>query len=202
MLKRSFYQQPAPQLAPALLGKKLVRVHNGIRLVGIITETEAYQGEFDLACHARVGRTARTEVMFGEAGHAYVYFTYGMHRLLNIVADELNTPSAVLIRAVYPVEGRAQIAQNRPRLVEKPGWLNGPAKLAQGLGINGVLNGLDLCLPDSTIYLEDGIMFPREKLNTGPRVGLGTTPEPWLSIPWRWWVDFKDVVEIVEKKGR
>lgn len=200
-MERSFYQPPAPQLAPALIGKKLVRLQNGIRLTGIITETEAYQGELDLACHARVGRTKRTETMYAEAGHAYIYFTYGMHWLLNIVADQCDTPSAVLIRAIFPSEGLAQMAERRPKFAYSTNWLNGPAKLTQALAIDGMLNGSDLCQRGSTIWFEDGISVPTELIHTSARIGLGTTPEPWLSMPWRWRLSWEDAKELNLKTG-
>lgn len=201
MLARDFFTRPAPQVAPALIGKRLVRLYNGKRLAGIITETEAYQGQNDLACHARVGRTKRTEPMFGQAGRAYIYFTYGMHWLLNIVTDEVDIPSAVLIRAIFPLEGISQMEENRPMLARTANWLNGPAKLAQGLGIDGTLNEHDLCQTGSTIFLEDGITPPEKLVRTSPRIGLGKTPEPWLSIPWRWHLDWQDVKILIKENG-
>ena len=101
-LSRSFYMQPTRQLAQALLGCRLVRRWQGQRLSGLIVETEAYVGETDLACHAHVGRTARNAVMYGKPGLAYVYFTYGMHWLLNVVSEAEGFPAAVLIRALEP----------------------------------------------------------------------------------------------------
>jgi len=201
MLARNFFICPAPQVAPALIGKRLVRLQNGKRLAGIITETEAYQGQNDLACHARVGRTKRTEPMFGQAGKAYIYFTYGMHWLLNIVTDEVDIPSAVLIRTIFPLEGISQMEENRPMLARTANWLNGPAKLTQGLGIDGVLNEHDLCQTGSTIFLEDGITPPEKLVRTSLRVGLGKTPEPWLSIPWRWYLDWQDVKILIKENG-
>ncbi|MGI6259197.1 MAG: DNA-3-methyladenine glycosylase [Anaerolineaceae bacterium] len=201
MLARNFFTRPAPQVAPALIGKRLVRLQNGKRLAGIITETEAYQGQNDLACHARVGRTKRTEPMFGQAGHAYIYFTYGMHWLFNIVTDEVHIPSAVLIRAIFPLEGISQMEENRPMLARTANWLNGPAKLTQGLGIDGALNEHDLCQTGSTIFLEDGITPPEKLVRTSPRIGLGKTPEPWLSIPWRWYLDWQDAKILIKENG-
>ena len=104
-LDRAFYQKPAEQLARDLIGKILVHRVRGTELRGRIVETEAYIGEHDLACHASKGRTQRTEVMFGEAGHAYVYFIYGMYEMLNIVASHVNDAQAVLIRAAEPLDG-------------------------------------------------------------------------------------------------
>src|SRR5882672_4209658 len=97
-LRRKFYQRPAIELAPALIGKILERRFRGKELRSRIVETEAYVGAHDLACHASKGRTARTEIMFGRAGRAYVYFIYGMYDMLNIVAADVNDAQAVLIR--------------------------------------------------------------------------------------------------------
>ncbi len=163
-----------------LLGMRLVRILEGIRLSGIITETEAYIHEEDLACHARAGRTKRTAVMYGPPGHAYVYFTYGAHWMLNVVTEGVDSPAAVLIRAFEPEEGRHIILARR----QGKDTL-GPAKLTQALGIDGKLNGVDLCDPDSELFIERGEPVDDEDVVTGPRVGLYTTPEPWKSIPWR-----------------
>ncbi len=97
-------------MARAILGCALVRVEAGQRISGIITEAEAYIDETDLGCHARAGRTPRTVVMYGPPGHAYVYFTYGMHWMLNFVTETEGIPAAVLIRAIQPVEGLEVIA--------------------------------------------------------------------------------------------
>jgi DNA-3-methyladenine glycosylase len=104
-LPRSFYEQPTVDVAKQLLGRYLVRNHPKGVTVGRIVETEAYVGPHDLACHASHGRTPRTEVMFGLAGHAYVYFVYGVHYMLNLVTEALNHPAAVLIRALEPIGG-------------------------------------------------------------------------------------------------
>ena len=198
MLERSFYQRPAPQLAPALIGKILVRIQAGQRLAGMITETEAYPGQEDLACHARAGLTKRTSVMFGEPGFAYIYFTYGMHWMLNIVADHIGSPAAVLIRAMYPLEGLDLMQQNRPNLAQSPNWLNGPAKLTQALGITRALNGSDLCQEQGTIHIEEGPHIPANLVKITARIGLGKTPEPWLSMPWRWQVNSSDASKLIE----
>src|SRR5512137_1741735 len=105
ILPTSFYNRPTLTVARELLGMRLVRLLDGVRLGGIIIETEAYIGEEDLACHARFGRTRRNAIMFGLPGFAYVYFTYGKHWLLNVVTEQEGNPAAVLIRAIQPVEG-------------------------------------------------------------------------------------------------
>src|SRR5512140_709330 len=123
---------------------RLVRFQEGFRLSGIIRETEAYIGENDLACNARAGRTRRTAVMYGPPGHAYVYFTYGNHWMLNVVAEPEDSPAAVLIRAILPEEGREIISSRRSGRDTL-----GPGKLTQALGIDGQLNGISLYDPAS-----------------------------------------------------
>jgi DNA-3-methyladenine glycosylase len=125
--------------------------------------------------------------MFGPAGFAYVYFTYGMHWMVNVVTGESGQANAVLIRALQPDEGDEVMAvlRNGRSRVE---WTNGPAKLAQALAIDKSLNGTNLCHPDGVIWIESGCQVAVSEISTGPRIGLGQTPEPWLSIPWRFWV--------------
>ncbi|MBN2501272.1 MAG: DNA-3-methyladenine glycosylase, partial [Anaerolineales bacterium] len=101
-LPREFYNRPTLTVARELIGARLVRILEGVKLVGLITETEAYVGEEDLGCHAKAGRTPRTQVMYGPPGHAYVYFTYGNHWMLNAVTEREDFPAAVLIRAIQP----------------------------------------------------------------------------------------------------
>lgn len=183
-LPAAFYERETVLVARDLLGMRLVRCLDGQRLVGTILETEAYCGEEDLACHARAGRTARTAVMYGAAGRAYVYFTYGMHWCLNCVTGHEGYPAAVLIRALAPVEGLAEIAARRPQRSPAE-WCNGPGKLAQALAVNGDLNGCDLTSPQDGLFIEAGIPLADEQVITGPRVGINRVPEPWRSIPWR-----------------
>ena len=183
---RDFFARPAPQVAPELLGCLLVRCWDGQRLASVITEVEAYQGVDDQACHARAGKTARNAVMFGGPGKAYVYFTYGMHWMLNLVCEAEGLPAAVLIRAIRPVEGLEVMRMLRPTLADKPGWLNGPAKLTQALAIGREQNGVDVCSEDEGLWVEKGISVPAEEVETTPRIGIGYAPEPWLSLPWRW----------------
>jgi len=183
MLPREFFRRPTLQVARELLGMRLVHL-DATRLVGVITETEAYIGEEDLACHARVGRTERNQVMYGPPGFAYVYFTYGIHWCLNFVTEEAGFPAAVLIRAVLPSEGLDTFAARRagrPRTE----WCNGPAKLCQALGVDRAYNGHDLCAPGTSLFVESAPPIPDSCVTTGPRVGLYNTPEPWKSIPWR-----------------
>jgi DNA-3-methyladenine glycosylase len=168
-------------------------VENGQRLGGAIVETEAYHGEMDLGCHARAGRTPRTQVMYGPPGYAYVYFTYGMHWMLNFVTQPEGFPAAVLIRAILPLEGRGVIAARRnPQPPHS--WTDGPAKLCKALGIDGTQHGMDLCSDESKIFVEDGITIPDARVEVSPRVGLQSVPEPWRSIPWRFRVPESAVV--------
>jgi DNA-3-methyladenine glycosylase len=185
VINRAFYTRPALAVARDLLGCRLVRRVDGQRLVGVITETEAYQGEEDLGCHASAGKTPRTEVMYGPPGHAYVYFTYGMHWLLNVVTDGEDIPAAVLIRAIMPVEGESLMAEHRPFHALKAGWTNGPAKLTQALKIDGTFNRVDLCSADSDLWLEYGEPILEDAVERTARVGLNAVPEPWRLIPWR-----------------
>lgn len=193
-ISRSFYARSARSVAGELLGKVLVRKQVGQDLRGLIVETEAYcdSEERDLACHgdkANNGRpTNRTEVMFGPPGHAYVYFTYGMHWMFNIVTGMDGDANAVLIRALEPLQGTSKMAQNRGNMPYQQ-LTNGPAKLAQALAINKRFNGTDLCDANSDIWIEDPDQ-PRDiAVSTGPRIGLGKTPQPWLSVPWRFWIN-------------
>jgi len=186
-LDRSFFERSTLQVARDLLGIRLVRLQDGLRLSGIIVETEAYRGQEDQGCHARAGLTGRTRVMFDQPGHAYVYFTYGMHWMLNFVTEVTGFPAAVLIRALQPTEGLDLIAARRNG--QPPArWTDGPAKICQALDIDGGLNGSDLCAEGAALFVEEGIRIPDLAVTTGPRVGLNSVPEPWKSIPWRFLV--------------
>ncbi len=182
-LPRKFYDRPTLTVARELLGARLVRISNGQKLVGLITETEAYFGFDDLASHAKAGRTIRTDPMFGPPGHAYVYFTYGNHWMLNAVTEKESFPAAVLIRAIQPIEGieiMMERRQGRDTL--------GPGKLTQALGITKSENYVNLTEANSSLWIEAGIFIPNKSVTIGPRVGLNKTPEPWYSEPWRFLV--------------
>jgi DNA-3-methyladenine glycosylase len=183
-LPRSFYDRPALTVAREILGTRLVRLEGKERIAGIIVEAEAYVGEEDLGCHASAGLTPRTQVMYGPPGHAYVYFTYGMHWMLNFVVEAEGFPAAVLIRSIIPTEGIERIAIRRAgRPVEQ--WTNGPGKICRALSINRAQNGADLCSPEAELFVEDGEDIPDSSVTIGPRVGLNSVPEPWKSVPWR-----------------
>jgi len=184
-LRRDFFNRDTNTVARKLLGCRLVHVEDGIRLAGIITETEAYCGEIDLGCHAKAGRTPRTEVMYGPPGFSYVYFTYGNHWLFNCVTCPQGEPEAVLVRGIHPTEGIEVIAKRRGKQPKKK-WTDGPGKLTQALGIDGRHNQLDLTAPDSLLLIEAGIDISDDLVTIGPRIGLYTVPEPWKSKPWRY----------------
>ena len=186
-LPRSFFTRSTLQVARQLLGSRLVRIEGGKRVAGLIIEAEAYRGEEDQGCHARAGRTPRTRIMFGPPGHAYVYFTYGMHWMLNFVTEEEGFPAAVLIRALLPTEGLSIIASRRNTQPQKH-WTDGPGKICQALVIDGEFNGADLCRADAHLFVENGDPIPDQSVTIGPRVGLNNVPEPWKSIPWRFLV--------------
>jgi DNA-3-methyladenine glycosylase len=183
-LSRSFFTRSTLQVSRELLGMQLVRVEGNERIAGTIIETEAYIGEEDQGCHARAGLTPRTQVMYGAPGHAYVYFTYGMHWMLNFVTEAEGFPAAVLIRAIQPIQGLDLIAARRNSQPSSK-WTDGPAKICQALAIDRRFNGLDLCAPGSPLFVAAGTPIPDANVTIGPRVGLNTVPEPWKSIAWR-----------------
>jgi DNA-3-methyladenine glycosylase len=183
ILSREFYNRPTLKVARELIGARLVRILDGERLAGLITETEAYIGQGDLGSHAKAGRTPRTLVMFGPPGHAYVYFTYGNHWMLNVVTEREEVAGAVLIRAIQPVDGIDTILKRRSGRDTF-----GPGKLAQALGITGEENGIDLTGNNGRLWIEAGQPVPARLVTKGPRVGLYTVPEPWKSKPWRFMV--------------
>jgi len=182
-LPRSFYDRPTLTVARELIGARLVRILNGKKLVGLITETEAYISQKDLACHAWHGLTPRTAPMFGPAGHAYVYFTYGNHWMLNTVTEKEGFPAAVLIRAIQPIDGVEIMSKRR-----QGRDTFGPGKLTQAMGITKSENTVDLTEANSSLWIEAGVFVPNKNVTIGPRVGLNKTPEPWLSKPWRFLV--------------
>jgi DNA-3-methyladenine glycosylase len=183
ILPRDFYDRLTLKVARELIGARLVRILDGTKLVGLITETEAYISQKDLACHAKAGLTPRTKVMFGESGHAYVYFTYGNHWMLNVVTEKEGFPAAVLIRAIQPIQGAEVMSARR-----QGRDTFGPGKICQAMGISKAENGVDLTERASGLWIEAGVQVPNSLVTKGPRVGLNNTPEPWLSKPWRFLV--------------
>lgn len=188
VLPQGFYSRPTTEVARDLLGKLIVHQVDGEELAGRIVEVEAYLGLKDEAAHAFAGITPRTKVMFGPPGHAYVYLTYGMYWLLNAVCEPEDHPAAVLIRAIEPLEGHEVMAANRPGRPPRE-WTSGPGRLALALGVGPAENGLDLTDPRGGLWIEAAPRVPDEKVRVGPRIGLGRhVHEPWLSMPWRWWI--------------
>ena len=194
ILPKDFYNRPTLMVARELLGMRLVRMLDGVRIEGIITETEAYVGETDLACHARAGRTNRTQVMYGPPGRAYIYFNYGVHWMLNVIAEAEGFPAAVLIRAVEVVDGLGVVEQRRAK-AKRANWTNGPGKLTAAFAIDSSHNGIDLTTPEAGLWIEAGMLIPDERVTIGPRVGLYSVPEPWKSIEWRFVVK-KPIMDI------
>ena len=184
-LPRSFYDRPTLTVARELLGAILCRrVDDQLTLRARIVETEAYVGEEDLACHARAGRTKRTDPLYGPPGMAYVYLTYGMHHLLNAVTEPEGKPAAVLIRAAEPLEGVEHM--ERARGVRHAHLLgSGPGKLAQAFGLDLDWNRSDLC--GDALWIEPGAPVPDRRVLTSARIGCQNCPEPWASIPWRFY---------------
>jgi len=181
-LQASFFARETVSVARALLGKRLVRMLDGQRLAGIITETEAYVGEQDTACHASRGCTPRTRVMYGPPGHYYVYLIYGMHHMLNIVTAAEGEPEAVLIRALHPEEGVARMGELRGGAASR-NLANGPGKLCQALAIDRTLNGLSV--ESDALWLEAGAPVAEGQILTSPRIGIGYASEADQRRHWR-----------------
>jgi DNA-3-methyladenine glycosylase len=177
-LPRAFYARGAEEVAAGLLGKVLVGDVAGVRRRARIVETEAYVGTHDLASHSSKGRTARNESMWGPPGHAYVYFVYGMHWMLNVVCAEAGDPQAVLLRAAEPLDDwQANLA--------------GPARLARAFGVTKSQDGADLCA--GPLHIEDG--EAPEQVARLPRIGVDYAGE-WAKAPLRF------VTQAGDRKGR
>jgi DNA-3-methyladenine glycosylase len=186
LLPRDFLSRPSQEVAAGLLGCVLEHeTAEGIAAVAL-TEVEAYAGQVDPASHAYRGRTARNAVMFGPPGHAYVYFTYGMHFCVNVVCMPAGTASAVLLRAGRVVAGEELARRRRPAAGSARDLARGPARLCQALGIDRALNGADLCDPASPLRLRPAIRSEEPmSISTGPRVGVREGAD----VPWRFWLD-------------
>ena len=169
-LTRAFYGRNTVKVARELLGKILVRELGAVRLEGVIVETEAYRGWDDPASHAYRGLTRRNEVMFGEPGHAYVYFTYGMHYCLNVTTESVGQAGAVLLRAVRPIKGIAEMKRRR-RKEHIQDLSDGPAKLTQAFVVTKALNGHDLTSGEKLYIVEPSHPEPF-KVTTGTRIGV------------------------------
>jgi DNA-3-methyladenine glycosylase len=182
ILNKTFYESSTLKVARALLGKKLVRQIGSLQLTGMIIETEAYCGEEDSACHAHRGKTPRNAVMFGPPGHAYVYFTYGMHYMLNLATEAEGKPCAVLIRAILPLDGLTEMEVRRRRKGKE--LTNGPAKLCQALGIDKSLNGRDLT-SGNQLWVETYKNIPAKLIMATPRIGIDYAKEKHRNALWR-----------------
>ena len=181
-LPREFYARPVLSVAKACIGKLLVhRTQQGL-VAGRIVETEAYRGPEDRAAHSYAGRrTARTEVMFGALGYAYVFFVYGMHYQFNLVTSKDGAPHAVLVRAVEPLLGIPLMAKRRELPENVVELTNGPGKLCQALGIGRESYGVDLCGP--TLFLAEG---PSVRSASAKRIGIDYAGA-WAEKPWRFY---------------
>jgi DNA-3-methyladenine glycosylase len=196
LIPRDFFARPSIQVAPELLGVVLEH-QTAAGLVAVeITEVEAYAGDSDPASHAYRGRTARNAVMFGPPGHAYVYFTYGMHFCVNLVCLGNGSATAVLLRAGAVVAGDELARARRTRgtaIVPFRDLARGPARLCQALDIDRSLDGADACVPSSPLRVrwpQAGTRPPRGKVASGPRVGVSAAAE----VPWRFWIDGEPTV--------
>ncbi len=200
-LPRQFYESSTLRVAPELLGHFLVRKVKSQRskvkrtIKTIITEVEAYVGEGDPACHAARGRTERNKVMYGRAGHAYIYFIYGMYHCLNVVTEKSGFPAAVLVRGVVPI--KSKVKNQKSKVFHRP--LDGPGKLCRELKITKKLNGADLVLgrelwieknPDRRFFLR------HHKIKKTPRIGI----REGLDKKWRWVVCPKKGVSLSRGK--
>jgi DNA-3-methyladenine glycosylase len=179
-MPRSFFQRYTPTVARELLGARLVRVAGGVRISGVIVEAEAYRGSRDPASHAYRGRSKRNEVMFGPPGHAYVYFTMGMHHCLNVTTEPTGIAAAVLVRAVEPVEGIDEMRRNRG-VEDILRLASGPGNLTKALGIDRSLNGEDL-ITSRLLFLERGTRARAVGVSTRVGVTQGRTAR------WRFFV--------------
>ena len=201
-LSRAFYTGDTVDIARQLLGKIVVRrLESGELLAGRITETEAYVGRCDKACHAyNYRRTERTSTMFGPAGHAYIYLIYGMHHCLNFVTEPEGEPSAVLLRGIQPVAGidtirRLRFGDALMTAYRQAHFMDGPGKICQGLALTRAENGLDLT--GDTLFLcdapEDAGLPPSpallpQKVQRGKRIGVDYAEEA-KDFLWRFWLE-------------
>lgn len=187
-LPLSFYQQDnVVEIARQLIGKVLCTCINGSPVTsGIITETEAYCGRGDKACHANDGvRTDRTETMYQSGGVAYVYLCYGIHHLFNVVTNVQDKADAILVRAIQPVDGKDQMLVRRNSQQVKPSLTAGPGRLTQALGITTELDATDLT--GNTIWIEDrGHHLSADSLVASKRIGVDYADED-ADLPWRFY---------------
>jgi DNA-3-methyladenine glycosylase len=183
VLARSFFDRPAEEVAPDLLGR-VIEHETVTGLVAVrLTEVEAYAGTADAASHAYRGQTPRNAVMFGAAGHVYVYFTYGMHFCMNLVCQREGTASAVLLRAGRVIEGAALARVDRHSLAERK-LASGPARLCTSLAVGRALGGADVCDPSGPLRVRTGDPALPRAIRSGPRTGVRGAAD----VPWRFWI--------------
>ncbi len=192
-LPRRFYARPTLTVARELLGKELLWRGEGGPMGGVIVEVEAYLGANDPASHAFRGETRRNRTMFGAPGHAYVYFTYGMHHCLNVVTEEAGTPHAILLRALAPSTGLAAWHAARPDLPLSK-MASGPGRLCRALGIDRSHDGLDLVRSELVIRERPGKPF---EVRSGPRIGISQARE----MPYRFWIADEPAVSGPRMRG-
>lgn len=187
LLPKEFYRRgDVVQVSRDLLGKVLCTRTDGMLTSGIITETEAYCGRNDKACHAFERRTKRTETMYKSGGIAYVYLCYGIHHLFNIVTNKEELADAVLVRAIRPVDGKELMLERRGMESVSPKLTAGPGRLSQALDITTNYNGVDLA--GNTLWIEDrGYSFSDEKIQSSTRIGVDYAGED-AQKPWRFFI--------------
>jgi DNA-3-methyladenine glycosylase len=185
-LPRSFYARGTLTVARELLGMHLIHACEGRHHVGRIVEVEAYKGPRDLAAHSSKGRTQRTEVMFGPAGHAYVYLIYGFWNCLNVVTATDGVPHAVLIRALEPIEGTDNTT-------------HGPGLLCRALGIDRTLNGADLL--GERLWIEKPARYVKPRVTRATRIGVDYAGD-WAHKPWRFYDTDSPYVSTVTAAAR
>ena len=186
-LKRNFYTRDVLTVAKDLLGKILVKNENGITLSGKIVEVEAYDGEVDEAAHTFIGKTKRNEIMFGEGGFFYVYFTYGNHFCCNVVTGTSGKGTAVLIRAIEPLEGTGIMIKNRfgrelKNAKEKFNLTSGPGKVCKAFSINRKHYGIDLT--GNEIFLLNYKKIKEDNIGISERIGIKKSAH----LPWRFFI--------------
>ena len=200
ILRADYYQnEKVVELARNLLGKYLFTNIENHLTGGIITETEAYAWVNDKGSHAYAGRrTARTEIMYHEGGISYVYFTYGIHYLFNVVTGKEEVPHAILIRAIYPTDGGEFMLQRTGKNKINYQLTNGPAKLTKSLGITKEQNGIQL--DSEVLWLEDReVSINMRDITTTPRIGIDYAEEDAL-LPYRFVLDFEKYLTIPPKQ--
>ncbi len=190
ILNNSFYErEDVIVIAKELLGKVLITNFNGLYSSGIISEVEAYRAPEDKASHAYNNkRTPRTEIMFRQGGHAYVYLCYGIHHLFNVVTGPINHAHAILIRAIEPLDNIPLMLQRRNQTFLQTKLSSGPGSLALALGINRHHSGINMLDTNSEIWIEDRqIYYQEDQIVCTSRVGIDYAEE-WKDMPWRFYV--------------